>query len=74
MLGKTNTNFQNLIQTYDNLTAEISNEKAMDMMCTDQLDHFLLLLKIADNIPMGKSKSILYAFKLGYLEGQKQNQ
>lgn len=72
MLDKTNTDFQKLIQTYDKLTAEISTEKAMDMMDTDQRNHFLVLLNIADNLPMGKSESILYAFKLGYLEGQNQ--
>lgn len=35
------------------------------------LDEFLMLLNFADNLFMGKSKSIIYAYKLGYLAGQK---
>lgn len=66
-----NTNLENLLKTYDKLTANICTEKAMDMMDTEEVNHFLALLNIADNVHMGKSKSIIYAFKLGYLEAQK---
>lgn len=59
-----------IIAKYDERTAEISTETAMDMMDTNETNHFLILLQIADYYPMGKSLSIIYAYKLGYLAGK----
>lgn len=61
---------QKIVAKYDERTAEISTETAMDMMDTNETNHFLMLLQIADYYPMGKSLSIIYAYKLGYLEGK----
>lgn len=61
---------QRIIAKYDERTAEISNETAMDMMDTNETNHFLMLLQIADYYPMGKSLSIIYAYKVGYLAGK----
>lgn len=62
--------FQKIVAKYDERTAEISTETAMDMMDTNETNHFLMLLQIADYYPMGKSLSIIYAYKLGYLAGK----
>lgn len=35
-----------------------------------EFDEFIRLLSLADNAYLGKTKSILYAYKLGYLAGQ----
>ncbi len=43
---------------------------AMDLMDTNETNHFLMLLQIADYLPMGKSRAIIDAFKLGYLAGK----
>ena len=40
------------------------------MMDTEKKNDFLLLLKVADYAHMGKSRAILTAFKLGYLQGK----
>lgn len=61
---------QKIVAKYDDRTAEISTETAMDMMDTNETNHFLMLLQIADYYPMGKSLSIIYAYKLGYLAGK----
>lgn len=61
---------QKIVAKYDERTAEISTETAMDMMDTNETNHFLMLLQIADYYPMGKSLSIIYAYKLGYLAGK----
>ena len=42
----------------------------MDMMDTEKKNDFLLLLKVTDYAHMGKSRAILTAFKLGYLQGK----
>ncbi len=59
-----------IVAKYEAWTAEISTETAMEMMDTDEINHFLMLLQIADYYPMGKSLSIIFAYKLGYLEGK----
>lgn len=66
----TKTLLQRIIAKYDERTAEVTTEMAMEMMDTNETNHFLMLLQIADYYPMGKSLSILYAYKLGYLEGK----
>lgn len=59
-----------LLDTYEELTAPISDLQALNMRDTPERAHFLLLLQIADYIPLGKSKAIIYAYKLGYLDAQ----
>lgn len=61
---------QKIVAKYEVRTAKISTEQAMDMMDTNETNHFLMLLQIADYYPMGKSLSIIYAYKLGYLAGK----
>lgn len=61
---------EKIIAKYESRTAEISTETAMDMMETNETNHFLMLLQIADYYPMGKSLSIIYAYKVGYLAGK----
>lgn len=60
---------QELIEMYEKRTAAISKEKAMDLLDSEKSWDFVLLLKIAESEPLGKSKAILYAFRLGYLAG-----
>lgn len=61
---------EKIVAKYEQRTAELSNETAMDMMDTNETNHFLMLLQIADYYPMGKSLSIIFAYKLGYLVGK----
>lgn len=66
----TNQELQELVDFYNELTAEIDDEKAMEMMDTPKGWHYLLLLKIADHKPAGKTFAILKAYELGYLAAQ----
>lgn len=59
-----------LVAKYEKRTAPITDEMAMDLMDTNETNHFLMLLQIADYLPMGKSRAIIDAFKLGYLAGK----
>ena len=59
---------QSILTDYKRQTAEITDETAIDMMDTEKKNDFLLLLKVADYAHMGKSRAILTAFKLGYLQ------
>lgn len=59
-----------LIAKYDEKTAAITVSQAMDLMDTEETNHFLMLLQLADFYPMGKSIAIIYAYKLGYLDGK----
>lgn len=59
-----------LVAKYKKRTAPITDEMAMDLMDTNETNHFLMLLQIADYLPMGKSRAILDAYKLGYLAGK----
>lgn len=61
---------EKILEKYEARTAELSTETAMDMMDTNETNHFLMLLQIADYYPMGKSLSIIYAYKVGYLAGK----
>ncbi len=66
----TKAELQSILADYKRQTAEITDETAMDMMDTEKKNDFLLLLKVADYAHMGKSRAILAAFKLGYLQGK----
>lgn len=39
-----------------------------------ELGEFIRLLSLADNAHLGKSKAILYAYKIGYLAGQEKQE
>lgn len=56
-----------LTKYYNKLTAELPDGWALDKLDSLKKWHFLMLLKIADYHRMGKSFSILTAFKMGYL-------
>lgn len=49
----------------DHRTADYHGEDIWD------LRDFLMLLNLADNEKMGKSKAIIYAYKIGHIEGKK---
>lgn len=49
----------------DYRTADYHGEDIWD------LRDFLMLLNLADNEKMGKSKAIIYAYKIGHIEGKK---
>lgn len=61
---------QELIEMYEKRTAAISKEQAMDLLTDGESWDFTSLLKIAESEPLGRSKSILYAFRLGFLAGE----
>lgn len=63
----TKQDIQELKDYYNELTAELSHEWALDKLDSERRCHYLMLLKIADFEEMGKTFSILTAFKLGYL-------
>lgn len=67
---KRSQDLQKRIKEYNRRTAEITDEMAMDMLDTDKRNDYLELLNIADHAHMGKSRAILTAFKLGYLQGR----
>lgn len=58
---------KSLIKYYNRMTAAMSDDEAMEMLDSLERFHYLMLLKIADHAPMGKTKAIIYAFKMGYL-------
>lgn len=49
----------------DHRTADYHGEDIWD------LRDFLALLNLADNEKMGKSKAIIYAYKIGHIEGKR---
>lgn len=49
----------------DHRTADYHGEDIWD------LRDFLMLLNLADNEKMGKSKAIIYAYKIGHIVGKK---
>lgn len=49
----------------DHRTADYHGEDIWD------LRDFLMLLNLADNEKIGKSKAIIYAYKIGHIEGKK---
>lgn len=58
---------QKLKEYYRNMTAAVTDETALELLDSPERCHFLMLLKIADYAEMGRSFSIVHAFKLGYL-------
>ena len=67
---KSKKEIQKLIKIYKKTTAEITDKMAMNMLDTDMQNDYLALLNIADHSHIGKSRAILTAFKLGYLQGK----
>lgn len=63
----TKQEIQELKSYYNRLTAAVSDDEAMKMLDSPEKWHYLMLLKIADHAKMGKTFSILTAFKMGYL-------
>lgn len=63
----TKQELQNLTGYYNKLTAELPQGWALEKLDSPDKCHYLMLLKIADYCNMGKSFSILTAFKMGYL-------
>lgn len=63
----TKQELQNLTAYYNKLTAAVSDDFAMEKLDSPKAWHYIRLLKIADYLHMGKSFSILTAFKMGYL-------
>lgn len=59
-----------IVEKYEERTAELTTEQTLNMMDTNETNHFLMLLQLADYYPMGKSTSIIFAYKLGYLAGK----
>lgn len=66
----TKQDIQELKDYYNELTAELSHEWALEKLDSERRCHYLMLLKIADFEEMGKTFSILTAFKMGYLYAQ----
>ena len=58
---------KSLVKYYSHMTAAMPDDEAMEMLDSPEKWHYLTLLKIADYAPMGKTKAIVYAFKMGYL-------
>lgn len=63
----TKQELENLVKYYKEKTAAMSDDEAMELLDSPEKWHYLMLLKIADFAPMGKTKAIFYAFKMGYL-------
>lgn len=61
----TAADLQRIRNEFDKRTADYHGEDIWE------LSDFLMLLNLADNDVMGKSKSIIYAYKLGYMNGAK---
>lgn len=58
---------KSLAKYHSHMTAAMPDDEAMEMLDSPEKWHYLTLLKIADYAPMGKTKAIIYAFKMGYL-------
>lgn len=63
----TKQELQELKDYYNAMTAELPEDWALEKLDSERICHFLMLLKIADFAKMGKTFSILTAFKLGFL-------
>ena len=63
----TGAELKSLVKYYNYITVTIPDDEAMEMLDSPERWHYLTLLKIADYAPMGKSKAIIYASKMGYL-------
>lgn len=64
-LRKKKEELEKIQKEFDQITADYRGEDIWD------LRQFLMLLNLADNEKMGKSKAIIYAYKLGYIDGRK---
>lgn len=63
----TKQELQELKDYYNELTADLSHEWALEKLDSERRCHFLMLVKISDYAIMGGSFAILTAFKMGYL-------
>lgn len=63
----TKAELKNLVKYYNGMTAELPHDWALEKLDSPEKCHYLMLLKIADHAKMGKTFSILTAFKMGYL-------
>lgn len=63
----TRAELKNLVKYYNGMTAELPHDWALEKLDSPEKCHYLMLLKIADHAKMGKTFSILTAFKMGYL-------
>lgn len=63
----TKAELENLVKYYNGMTAELPHDWALEKLDSPEKYHYLMLLKIADHAKMGKTFSILTAFKMGYL-------
>lgn len=60
-----NKELEKIRAEFDRRTVGYHGEEIWD------LRQFLMLLNLADNDKMGKSKAIIYAYKLGYTDGRR---
>lgn len=60
---KKNKELEKIRAEFDCGTADYHGEDIWD------LSEFLMLLNLADHEKMGKSKAIIYAYKIGFLDG-----
>lgn len=63
----TKAELKKLVNYYEKKTAAMSDDEAIEKLDSPEKWHYLMLLKIADYAHMGKTKAIIYAFKMGYL-------
>lgn len=62
---KKNKELERIRENFDRRTEGYHGEDIWD------LRDFLMLLNIADYDKMGKSKAIIYAYKIGHIEGKR---
>ena len=63
----TKQELESLVKYYKKKTVAMSDDEVMELLDSPEKCHYLMLLKIADYAPMGKMKSLIYSFKMGYL-------
>lgn len=63
----TKLELERLVKYYNDMTAELPHDWVLEKLDSPEKCHYLMLLKIADYRNMGKTFSILTAFKMGYL-------
>lgn len=57
---------QKIKEEFDKRTADYHGEDIWD------LREYLMLVNLADNAYMGKTQAIIYAYRMGHLDGQKE--
>ena len=67
---KQSQDLQETVKEYNRQTAGITDKMALDMLDSDQRNDFLALLNITDHAHLGKTRAVLTAFKLGYMQGK----